>query len=158
MTRAEASRAAVRLSQRTLRRPRRRFTRARDGRIALRRRAHVRALCLRLRPVSIAALILSVIVLTAGDSAGAGPVVIAFALVALVADRGAAPPKRTRAARIVRDVRPLLLKPLIEILQPMRAGRILRAQSEFELPPLPPDRPRTRISERRPGPVEGTYD
>jgi len=79
---------------------------------------------------------------------------LALGVFAFVFTRCAAAPMRRREARILRDVRPILLQSIIQLPEIKRAGRILRAQPDFELPALPPDRPRTRIAERRPGPMD----
>lgn len=135
-----------------------RFIRSRDGAVNLKRRAWMRAVSLWLRPVNVAALALSLIVMVAGETAAAVPYLLLFGVLVLVLEHGAAAPKRRREARIVCDVRPLLLHPVIQLAETKRTGRIVRAQPVFEIPELPPDRPRTRNSERRPGPFEVTDD
>ncbi len=154
----ERSIAAVRLVRPQFGRRKLRIIKARDGRTALKRRAFVRAASLWLRPLNIIALALSMVVLFAGENAAAVPYILVFGLFVLLLEQGAAPPKQARDARIIRDVRPLLLNPVIEVPQMKRAGRIVHAQPEIILPPLPPDRPRTRVSERRPGAVEEAYE
>ena len=132
--------------------------RSADGRLNLKRRAFVRAASLWLRPINFVALALSLLVMFVGENAASVPYILLFGLLAVSLERGAAVPKQRRQARIVRDVRPLLLSPVIHVPDMKRAGRIIRAQPDFAYPELPPDRPRTRISERRPGPMDEAYD
>lgn len=152
------SMAAVRLILPEFGRRKARFIRSQDGVVNLKQRAWMRAFSLWLRPVSYAALALSLGVMFAGETAAAVPYILLFGLFAFVFEHGAAAPKRRREARIFCDVRPLLLNPVIQLAETKRAGRIVRAQPVFEFPELPPDRPRTRNSERRPGPFEDAGD
>ena len=135
-----------------------RLMRSRDGRKNLRRRAILRAASLWLRPLNFAALVLSALVLFAGENAAAVPYILVFGVFVLVLERGAEPPLTRRRTRILRDVRPLLLNSIVEVPETKRAGRILRAQPAIEIPALPPDRPRTRVAERRPGAAEEAYE
>jgi hypothetical protein len=150
--------AAVRLVLPEFGRRRVRFVRSADGLVNLKRRAWLRAISLWLRPMNYAALALSLIVMFAGENAAAVPYILLSGLGVFIFEKGAAAPKRRRGVRIVSDVRPILMQPVILVPEVKRAGRIVRAQPEIELPALPPDRPRTRISERRPGPFEEAYD
>ncbi len=150
--------AAVRLVLPEFGRRRVRLIRSHDGLVNLKRRAWLRALSLWLRPLNYAALALSLFVMLAGENAAAVPYILLSGLCMFIFDMGAAAPKRRREARIVSDVRPILLQSVIQLPEAKRAGRIVRAQPEIEFPALPPDRPRTRISERRPGPYEEAYD
>lgn len=150
--------AAVRLVLPEFGRRKLRLIRSQDGVVNLKRRAWVRAFSLWLRPVNYIALAVSLIVMFAGENAAAVPYILLFGLFVFVLEKGAAAPRRRREARLVRDVRPILLQSVIHLPETKRAGRIVRAQPEIELPALPPDRPRTRISERRPGPYEEAYD
>lgn len=131
-----------------------RIIRSHDGLATLKRRAFLRAASICMRPLNALALIISLIVLFAGENAAAVPYIVSFGLLALILEKGAEAPKRRREARIIRDVRPLLLNALIELPETKRAGRILRVLPKIVIPDLPPDRPRTRISERRGGPDE----
>ncbi|MBA4131318.1 MAG: hypothetical protein C0519_07815 [Hyphomicrobium sp.] len=150
--------AAVRLVLPEFGRRKVRLIRSQDGVVNLKRRAWMRAFSLWLRPVNYIALAVSLIVMFAGENAAAVPYILLFGLFVFALEKGAAAPKRRRGARLVRDVRPILLQSVIQLPETKRAGRIVRAQPEIELPALPPDRPRTRISERRPGPYEEAYD
>lgn len=150
--------AAVRLVLPQFGRRRARLIRSQDGVVNLKRRAWIRGLSLWLRPLSYAALALSLVVMFAGETAAAVPYILVFGLFVFLFEQGAAAPKRRREARIVCDVRPLLLNPVIQLAETKRTGRIVRAQPVFEIPELPPDRPRTRNSERRPGPFEDVGD
>lgn len=132
--------------------------RNRDGRHALRARALVRALSLELRAVGWASLAIALLAMFYAASLAAAFAVIAFALILLLLEIGAAPPVRQRSRRIVGDTRPILLNKVIAVPEAKRAGRIMLAQPQSNIPPLPPDRPRTRISERRPGPQDETSD
>jgi hypothetical protein len=161
--RHDQSIAALRLALPEFGRRRWRVVRAHDGVVALKRRAWLRAISLWLRPINYAALALSLVAMFAGENAAALPYIFVLGVCVFLFERGAAAPKRRRNARIVRDVRPLLLNTVIELPNTKRARRIVRAQPTFdlpafELPALPPDRPRTRVSERRPGPYEESYD
>lgn len=140
-----------------------RMLRSLDGVVNLKRRAWLRASSLWLMPLSYLGLALSLAVLLAGENTAAVPYIFVCGLFVAVFESGARVPKRRRDARIVRDVRPILLHSVIQLPETKRAGRIVRAQPPFdlpafELPALPPDRPRTRISERRPGPFEEAFD
>ncbi len=135
-----------------------RFVRSKDGLATLRLRALIRAASVSARPLNLFALGLSLIILFAGENVTAVPYIVGFGLLALVLAKGAEAPKRRREKRIVRDVRPLLLHGIIQMPETKRAGRIIRAQPRIVLPDLPPDRPRTRISERRPGPDDAYFE
>lgn len=146
--------AAVRLVMPGFGRRRVGVVRSRNGLVNLKRRAWQRAMSLWLRPWNFAALAISVLVMFVGENAAAVPYVVMFGLLVFAFQRGLAAPKRRRGSRIVSDVRPLLMHSVIQLPESKRAGRIVRAQPGIVIPDLPPDRPRTRISERRPGPME----
>jgi hypothetical protein len=134
------------------------FALNRDGRHALRTRALVRALSLQLRALAWVSLSVALLAMFFTASLAAAFAVIAFAMILLLLEIGAAPPARQRSRRIVGDARPLLLNRVIALPEAKRAGRIMLTQPVSSLPPLPPDRPRTRISERRPGPQDEPSD
>lgn len=134
------------------------FPRNRDGRRALRARALVRAISLELRALAWASLAIALLAMFYTASLAAAFTVIAFAMVLLLLEIGAAPPVRQRSRRIVGDARPILLNRVIAVPEARRAGRIMSAQPQSKIPPLPPDRPRTRVSERRPGPQDESLD
>lgn len=150
--------AAVRLVLPDFGRRKVRFIRSADGRVNLKRRAWLRAFSLWLRPVNYVALVLSLFVMFAGENAAAVPYILLLGLFVFLFETGAAAPRQRRQARILRDVRPILMQPIIQLPDMKRAGRILRTQPDVDIPALPPDRPRTRVSERRPGPYEEAYD
>jgi hypothetical protein len=131
------------------------FLCSRDGVARIKRRAFVRAAALWARPLNVLVLIACAISLLAGARA-ALPLIVSCGLLALVLEKGAEAPKRRRRRRILRDVRPLLCT--IELPDTKRAGRINRAQPHIVIPDLPPDRPRSRISERRPGPDDSFFE
>jgi hypothetical protein len=135
-----------------------RIFRSRDGVAMLKRRAIVRAASLWVQPLNAIALALSLIVLFAGATGAALPYIAGFGLLALMLQKGAQPPRRRRERRIVSDVRPLLLSSAVQLPETTRAGRIIRAQPRIVFPHLPPDRPRTRIAERRPGPDDAYFE
>jgi hypothetical protein len=132
------------------------FLCSRDGVATLKRRAFIRAASLWARPLNAFTLIVSLIILFAGEHGAALPLIVGCGLVALVLEKGAEAPKRRRERRIIRDVRPLYSA--IELPETKRAGRIIHAQPKIVIPDLPPDRPRTRISERRPGPDDSYFE
>jgi hypothetical protein len=132
--------------------------RNRDGRHTLRARALVRALSLELRALAWVSLSVALLAMFFTASLAAAFAVIAFAMILLLLEIGAAPPVRQRSRRIVGDARPLLLNRVIPVPEAKRAGRIMLAQPQSNIPPLPPDRPRTRVSERRPGPQDESSD
>jgi hypothetical protein len=126
----------------------------RDGRRVLRERALVRALSLQFRVFAYGVLAVSLVVMLAAASSAAAVAVLVAASILVMFEASGGPPMRQRPARIVGDARPHLLNKLVTVPDAKRAGRIVRTQPEFDIPPLPPDRPRTRISERRPGPED----
>jgi hypothetical protein len=132
--------------------------RSRDGIAKLKRRAFIRALSLWARPINAFALGLSLILLFAGELEAALPCIAGFGLLALILQKGAQAPKRRRERRIIGDVRPLLRSGAVQLPETTRAGRIIRAQPRIVFPDLPPDRPRTRIAERRPGPDDAYFE
>jgi hypothetical protein len=135
-----------------------RIIRSRDGVATLKRRAFIRAASLWARPINAFALGLSLILLFVGEAGAALPCIAGFGLLALVLQKGAEAPKRRRERRIIGDVRPLLLSRAVQLPETTRAGRIIRAQPRIVFPDLPPDRPRTRIAERRPGPDDAYFE
>lgn len=135
-----------------------RIFRKRSGVAMLKRRAFVRAASLWVRPLNAIALALSLIFLFAGETGAALPYIAGFGLLAFIVQKGVEAPKRRRERRIVSDVRPLLLSSAVQLPETTRAGRIIRAQPRIVFPDLPPDRPRTRIAERRPGPDDAYFE
>jgi hypothetical protein len=93
-----------------------------------------------------------------GKTTAVVAVIMAFGILALTLYRATIPQQTRRQARVLRDVRPLLQKPVIVVPEMKRAPRIVRAEPALIIPALPPDRPRTRISERRPCPVQDDDD
>ncbi len=132
--------------------------RARDGRRVLRERALVRAMSLQFRVFAYAVLAISLLVMFAAASSAAAVAVLAAASLLIVFETSGGPPVRQRPPRIVGNARTLLLNRLVTVPDAKRAGRIVRTQPESDIPSLPPDRPRTRISERRPGPQDEAAD
>ncbi|MGE5266615.1 MAG: hypothetical protein ACM3L9_04530 [Deltaproteobacteria bacterium] len=128
--------------------------RRRDGRRVLRERALVRALSLQFRVFAYGVLAVSSVVMFAAASSTAAVAVLVVASILGMFEASGGPPMRQRPPRIVGDARSLLLNKLVKVPDAKRAGRIVRTQPELDIPSLPPDRPRTRISERRPGPQD----
>ena len=149
---------AVRLVWPQFNRREARIIRSRDGVAKLKRRAFIRAASLWVRPLNAFALVLSLILLFAGETGAALPCIASFGLLALILQKGAEAPKRRRKRRIIGDVRPLLLSSAVQLPKTTRAGRIISAQPRIVLPDLPPYRPRTRIAERRPGPDDAYFE
>jgi len=124
---------------------------AKNGLPALKRKAANRAWILgALSGLGLAALLL---ILGVGKTTVVAPCMVAFGILALALRRASTLPRKGRQARVLHDVRPILQKPVIVVPEMKRAPRIVRAEPGLIIPALPPDRPRTRISERRPGPV-----
>ena len=149
---------AVRLVWPHFNRRKMRIIRSRDGVATLKRRAFFRAASLWARPLNAFALGLSLILLFAGETRAALTCIAGFGILALILQKGAEAPKRRRERRIIGDVRPLLLSGDVQLPETKRAGRIIRAQPRIVFPDLPPDRPRTRIAERRPGPDDAYFE
>jgi hypothetical protein len=149
---------AVRLVWPQFNRRKVRIFRSRDGVATLKRRAFIRAASLWATPLNAVALGLSLILLFAGETRAALPCIAGFGILALILQKGAEAPKRRRERRIIGDVRPLLLSGAVQLRETKRAGRIIRAQPRIVFPDLPPDRPRTRIAERRPGPDDAYFE
>lgn len=118
----------------------------------------VRALSVQLRTLGYVALAAALAVMFAEASSAAAAVVILVASTLLVFEFGGGPPVRQRPPRIVGDARSLLINNVVTVPDARRAGRIVCTRPDFEIPSLPPDRPRTRISERRPGPQDDMTD
>jgi hypothetical protein len=148
---------AVRLVWPQFKRRKARIIRSRDGVATLKRRAFIRAASLWARPLNAFALGLSLILLFVGETGAALPCIAGFGLLALILEKGTEAPKRRRERRIIGDVRPLLHSSAVHLPETTRAGRIIRAQPRIVFPDLPPDRPRTRIAERRPGPDDAYF-
>jgi hypothetical protein len=149
---------AVRLVWPQFNRRKVRIFRSRDGVATLKRRAFIRAASLWATPLNAVALGLSLILLFAGETRAALPCIAGFGILALILQKGAEAPKRRRERRIIGDVRPLLLSGAVQLPETKRAGRIIRAQPRIVFTDLPPDRPRTRIAERRPGPDDAYFE
>ena len=118
------------------------------------RKAANRARAWGIRPLGILCLAATLLILGVGETLSVVPVMVALGILALALHKASTPPRTRRQARVLRDVRPLLRKPVIVVPEMKRAPRIVRAEPVLTIPALPPDRPRTRISERRPGPVQ----
>ncbi len=106
------------------------------------------------RALGVLGLAATLLILGVANTTTAVPIMVAFGILALALHKVGTLPRRRRQARVLRDVRPLLQKPVIVVPEMKRAPRIVRAEPVLTIPALPPDRPRTRISERRPGPVQ----
>ncbi len=126
--------------------------RPRDGLRVLKRRALVRAIAHTLRPFNAAAIVASGCALALSASAVFVFPVAGLLLAALVLERLANGPSTRRLPRIVGKIAERSGAAAMAPGTMKRAARIVRGRPELQLSGLPPHRPRTRISERRPGP------
>jgi hypothetical protein len=124
----------------------------RDGVRVLKRRALVRAVAHTLRPLNAAALVATGGAFAILASAALILPVTGLLLTGLLIERLTVAPATRRAPRIVgrlaQDSGAAATAPATW----KRAARIVSGRPEFQLSGLPPHRPRTRVSERRPGP------
>ena len=108
-------------------------------------------------PINLAAFGLSVLVMQAGAMLAIVPYIVLFGLFVLILSKDAAAPPRTLAAHILRALPQLQDERTSALPDAHHAGRAVSARPVGSvMPPLPPDRPRTRISERRPGPDDAS--
>jgi hypothetical protein len=116
-----------------------------------------RAASIAFTPVNLAAFGLSVLVMQAGAMLAIVPYLVLFGLFVRVLGHVDAAAPRTLAAHILRALPKYEDDRATERPDAHHAGRAVSARPVVSvIPPLPPDRPRTRISERRPGPDDAS--